>query len=205
MFIRKEIKFFNLFNRQCENMLRAAELFNELVTSGNFNEDTTAAMNKIEQEGDIIIREISAMLDKTFITPFDRENIFELADAIDDVVDSINALTRRMKIYKLNKPDAILKHFAVYSEQSAVSLYEAVKSLDNVRTYHRAQFYCGDVNKIENLSDQLRDSAISGLFENNADPGSVIRWKEIYETAEDTIDLYDRVAKIIYSITVKNG
>lgn len=203
--IRKEIKFFNLFNQQCENMLKAAKFFNELVTAGNFDEDTTASMNKIEQEGDIIIREISAMLDKSFITPFDRENILELSDAIDDVIDSLNVLTKRMKIYKLHKPDVTLKHFAVFIEQSAVSLCEAIKHLDNIKTYTRVQFYCNDVNKIENLSDQIRDDAISDLFEKYSDPIYILRWKEIYEMAENTIDLCDQVAKIMYSLTVKNG
>lgn len=205
MIIQKEMKFFKFFNQQGDNMLAAAKLFNELVTSGNFNEDTVATMNRIEHEGDIISREVSVMLNKTFITPFDREDIYELSNAIDNVVDSIYAITKRMKLYKLTEPDATLKQFAVLIEQSALSLSDAIKSLDNAKNYPRVQIYCSDVNNYENLGDHLRDTAIGNLFENHTDPIHVLKWKEIYETAEDTIDICDYVGKTIYSITVKNS
>ena len=205
MIIQKEMKFFKFFNQQGDNMLAAAKLFNELVTSGNFNEDTVATMNRIEHEGDIISREVSVMLNKTFITPFDREDIYELSNAIDNVVDSIYAITKRMKLYKLTEPDATLKQFAVLIEQSALSLSDAIKSLDNAKNYSRVQIYCSDVNNYENLGDHLRDTAIGDLFENHTDPIHVLKWKEIYETAEDTIDICDYVGKTIYSITVKNS
>lgn len=205
MLIHKEMKFFKLFNQQGDNMLTAAKYFNELVTTGNFNEDTVATMHRIEHEGDIIIREIAVMLNKTFITPFDREDIFDLATAIDDVVDSMNAITKRMKLYKLTQPDATLKQFAVLIEQAAFSLCDALKILDDMKNYQCVQLYCSEVNKIENLGDQLRDNAIGGLFNNQTDPIHVLKWKEVYETAEDTIDVCDHVGKTIYSITVKNG
>jgi uncharacterized protein Yka (UPF0111/DUF47 family) len=113
MLIHKEMKFFKLFNQQAENMYAAAKFFNELVTSGNFNEDTVATMHRIEHEGDILCREISVMLNKTFITPFDREDIYLLSNNLDNVVDAIDAITKRMGLYKLTKPDVHLKQFAV--------------------------------------------------------------------------------------------
>lgn len=205
MIIKKEMKFFKFFNQQADNLLKAAKYFNELVTSGSFNEDTVATMHRIEHEGDIISREISVMLNNTFITPFDREDIYELSNAIDNIVDSINAITKRMKIYKLTQPDTTLKQFAVYIEQASLAISDAMKILDNGKNFERVQLYCSEVNKIENLGDQLRDTAIGGLFENHTDPIHILKWKEIYETAEDTIDLCDHVGKTIYSITVKNG
>lgn len=205
MLIQKEMKFFKLFNQQSDNMLVAAKYFNELVTTGNFNEDTVATMHRIEHEGDILNREVTVMLNKTFITPFDREDIFDLTTAIDDVVDSIDAITKRMKIYKLTKPDDKLKQFAVLIEQAAFSLCDAIKILDNPKHFSRVQLYCSEVNKIENLGDQLRDSAIGYLFDNHTDSIHILKWKEIYETAEDTIDICDYAGKMIYSITVKNG
>ena len=205
MLLHKEMRFFKLFNQQGENMVVAAKYFNELVTSGNFNDDTVAAMRRIEQEGDIITREVSMMLNKTFITPFDREDIYELSNAIDNVVDSIDVITKRMRLYKLTQPDQILKQFAVLIEQSALALSDAIKYLDNHKNYPRVQIYCSEVNKLENLGDQLRDTAITNLFDNYTDPIFVIKWKEIYETAEGAIDICDRVGKTMYSITVKNN
>ena len=205
MLLHKEMRFFKLFNQQGENMVVAAKYFNELVTSGNFNDDTVAAMRRIEQEGDIITREVSMMLNKTFITPFDREDIYELSNAIDNVVDSIDVITKRMRLYKLTQPDQILKQFAVLIEQSALALSDAIKYLDNHKNYPRVQIYCSEVNKLENLGDQLRDTAITNLFDNYTDAIYVIKWKEIYETAEGAIDICDRVGKTMYSITVKNN
>ena len=205
MLLQKEMRFFKLFNQQGENMVAAAKYFNELVSTGNFNEDTVATMRRIEQEGDIINREISVMLNKTFITPFDREDIFELSNAIDNIVDSIDALTKRMRLYKLTQPDPTLKQFSVLIEQSALALSDAIKYLDNAKNYARVQIYCSEVNRLENLADQVRDTAIGDLLDNYTDPIYVIKWKEIYETAEDAIDNCDRVGKTIYSITVKNN
>jgi len=205
MLIRKEMKFFKLFNQQAENMYNSAKYFNELVTTGNFNEDTVATMHRIEHEGDILCREISVMLNKTFITPFDREDIYLLSNNIDNVVDSIDAVTKRMGLYKLTDPDTHLKQFAVLIEQSTLSLTDAIKYLDSMKNATRVQTYCSEVNRLENLGDQLRDTAISELFDNNTDPMHVIKWKEIYETAENTIDICDYVGKTIYSITVKQG
>jgi len=205
MLIHKEMKFFKLFNQQAENMYAAAKFFNELVTSGNFNEDTVATMHRIEHEGDILCREISVMLNKTFITPFDREDIYLLSNNLDNVVDAIDAITKRMGLYKLTKPDVHLKQFAVLIEQSALSLTDAIKYLDNMKNATRVQTYCSEVNRLENLGDQLRDTSITELFEKNTDPIHIIKWKEIYETAESTIDLCDHAGKTIYSITVKQG
>jgi predicted phosphate transport protein (TIGR00153 family) len=199
------MRFFKLFNQQGENMVAAAKYFNELVTTGNFNDDTVATMRRIEHEGDIITREVSVMLNKTFITPFDREDIFELSNAIDNIVDSIDVITKRMRLYKLTKPDPLLKQFAVLIEQSALAISDAIKHLDNPKNYSRVQIYCSEVNKLENLGDQLRDTAIGNLFDNHTEPIYVIKWKEIYETAEAAIDICDKVGKTIYSITVKNN
>jgi len=205
MLLHKEMKFFTLFNQQADNMVAAAKYFNELVTTGNFNDDTVAAMHRLEHEGDIVCREVSVVLNKTFITPFDREDIYELSNAIDNIVDSIDVLTKRMRLYRLIQPDQTLKQFAVLIEQAALSLTDAIKYLDNNKNYSRVQTYCSEVNRLENLGDQLRDNAIGDLLGNHTDAIYVMKWKEIYETAEDAIDFCDRVGKTIYSITVKNN
>lgn len=205
MIIKKEMKFFKIFNQLGDNMVAAAKFFNELASTGNFNEDTVARMQRIEHEGDILFREVAVMLNKTFITPFDREDILELSNAIDNVVDSINAVTKRMRLYRLTKPDETLKQFAVLIEQSALSLSDALKILDNPKNYSRVQIYCSDVNGFENIGDHLRDTAIGGLFETNVDPMHVIKWKEIFETAENTLNICEHASKTIYSITVKHN
>lgn len=201
----KEFKFFDLFNKEAENVYLASKYFNELVSSGNFNEDTVAKMHKLEREGDIISHEISDVLNKTFITPFDREDIFLLANNLDNVLDSIDAITKRMGLYKLTTPDPYMKQFAVVIEQSCAALYDAVKCLDNTKNRTRICEYCLEINRLENVGDQLRENAISDLFEKTKDPIFIIKWKEMFETAEATIDSCEHAAKTIQSILVKQG
>jgi predicted phosphate transport protein (TIGR00153 family) len=186
-------------------MYKGAKYFNELVTSGKFNEDTLAIMHRIEHEGDAISREISEMLNRTFITPFDREDIYMLSNNIDNVLDSVDAITKRMGLYKLTQPDHHLKQFSVIIEQASSSIVDAVKLLDNMKHSSRIQAYCSEINRLENMSDHLRDIAIGELFEKNSDPIFIIKWKEIYETAENTVDTCDYVGKTIYSIIVKQA
>ena len=201
----KEYKFFDLFNKEAENVYLASRYFNELVTKGDFNEDTVAKMHKLEREGDIISHEISDVLNKTFITPFDREDIFLLSNNLDNVLDAIDAITKRMGLYKLTTPDNYMKQFAVVIEQSCAALIDAVKCLDNTKNRTRIREYCLEINRLENVGDQLRENAISDLFEKVKDPIVIIKWKEMYETAEGTVDSCEHAAKTIQSILVKQG
>jgi len=201
----KEYKFFDLFNKEAENVYLASRYFNELVTKGDFNEDTVAKMHKLEREGDIISHEISDVLNKTFITPFDREDIFLLSNNLDNVLDAIDAITKRMGLYKLTTPDNYMKQFAVVIEQSCAALVDAVKCLDNTKNRTRIREYCLEINRLENVGDQLRENAISDLFEKVKDPIVIIKWKEMYETAEGTVDSCEHAAKTIQSILVKQG
>ncbi|MEI6079276.1 MAG: DUF47 family protein [bacterium] len=201
----KEPKFFDLFNKQAQNMYTAARLFNELVTSGNFSEDNVSKMHKIEQEGDILTHEISDMLNRTFITPFDREDIFDLANNLDNVVDAIDAITKRMGLYKLTTPDVYMKQFSVIIEQSSHALYQAVHHLKNTKQRTRICDHCHEVSGLENAADQVRATAIGELFDKEKDPILVIKWKEMYENAEYAVDECEHTAKTIQAILVKQA
>jgi len=203
--IPKEQKFFEMFNKQAVNVYHASKYFNELVSSGHFNEDTVARMHKLEQEGDILAHEISETLNKTFITPFDREDIFLLSNSLDNVIDAIDAITKRMGLYKLTTPDVHMKQFAVAIEQACCALHDAVKCLHNTKNRTRIGDYCLEINRLENVGDQLRETAISELFDKTNDPIKIIKWKEMYESAESAIDTIDHTSKSIQSILVKQG
>ena len=204
-FIPKEHKFFDMFNKQAVNVHHAAKYFNELVTKGEFNEDTVAKMHRLEQEGDILAHEVNDALSKTFITPFDREDIFTLSNNLDNVVDAIDAITKRMGLYKLTNPDVHMKQFAVAIEQACCALHDAVSHLHNTKTRTRIDDYCREINRLENVGDQLRETAIAELFEKTTDPIKIIKWKEMYESAESAIDTIDHASKSIQSILVKQG
>jgi len=204
-FIPKEHKFFDLFNRQADNIYKAAKYFNELVTTGCFNEETVVTMHKLEQDGDALAYETSDTLNRTFITPFDREDIFTLSNNMDNIIDSIDAMTKRMGLYKLTTPDPHMKKFAVVIEQSCRALRDAVRHLEDSKSRKRILDHCLEINKLENDADQLREDAITELFDTTTDPLKVIKWKEMYEIAESTVDTCEHTAKSIRSILVKQG
>ncbi|MFH1618360.1 MAG: DUF47 family protein [bacterium] len=204
-FIPKEMKFFDLFAQQAVNAQQAADHFKALVHSGKFDDKGVQEMKELEHEGDTIAHEITNMLNRTFITPFDREDIHSLAHEMDDIVDYINSITRRMRLYKLNTVNEELVQFADVIEQSVKALGKAVAGLRDISRPTRILDYCIEINRLENVGDQLREHSISKLFDSTPDPILLIKWKEIYEQAEVVLDKCEHVAKIIESILVKQS
>jgi hypothetical protein len=204
-FIPKEVKFFDYLNLQAENLVKASGYFKSILKNGVVNEDSARKMHDLEHEGDTLSHEISDMLNRTFITPIDREDIFALSNQIDDVLDMLNAMAGRMKLYKLDPGNEYFAQFIDIIDQSSVALSNAIKHMHDTKRGRRVLDYCIEVNRLENLGDTIREKAISHLFETEKDPILVIKWKEIYETAEGTLDNCEHAAKVIEAILVKHG
>jgi len=192
-FIPREVKFFDYLNLQAENIVKAADCFKHAVKKGVFDEETVKTIKDFEHEGDTLAHEIVDMLNRTFITPIDREDIYALANTLDDIVDMINSMSNRIRLYKLNANEDHLVQFADTIHQSAQALSNAVRHMHDTK------------RRLENIGDQLREKAISNLFDSEKDPIMVIKWKEIYEVAEGTLDTCEHVAKVIEAILVKHG
>lgn len=204
--IPKEHKFFDLFDQQANNLAKMASFFKQIVKDANFSEENMRKMREFEHEGDTLAHEITDTLNRTFITPFDREDILSLANKLDDVADRMHAMASRMKLYRLNAaPDADIIQFADMIDQSCGVLVKAVNGLRDLKRASRIKDFCIEINRLENLGDQLREAVISRLFDNTTDPIKVIKWKEIYELAESTMDECEHVAKAVESIVVKQG
>jgi len=204
-FMPKEVKFFDYLNMQAENIVKAADCFKHAVKKGSFDEDTVKKIKNFEHEGDTLSHEIVDMLNRTFITPIDREDIYALANTLDDILDMINSMANRIRLYKLDTNDEHLAQFADTIDQSTQALSNAVKHMHDTKRARRVLDYCIEVNRLENMGDQIREKAISRLFESEKDPIMVIKWKEIYEVAEGTLDTCEHVAKVIEAILVKHG
>ncbi|MFA6434850.1 MAG: DUF47 family protein [Elusimicrobiales bacterium] len=204
-FVPKELKFFDFLSLQADTIVKAADCFKASVKKGLFDEETVKKIKDYEHEGDTLAHEIVDMLNRTFITPIDREDIYSLANTLDDILDMINSMSNRIKLYKLNACDEYLVQFADTIDQSTRALCNAVKHLHDTKRTRRVLDHCIEVNRLENLGDQIREKAISHLFETEKDPIMVIKWKEIYEVAEGTLDTCEHVAKVIEAILVKNG
>ncbi|MBI5744440.1 MAG: DUF47 domain-containing protein [Elusimicrobia bacterium] len=204
-FMPKEEKFFDFLTQQAENLVKAASFFKAAIKDGKLDEEEVKKIHALEHEGDTLAHEITDMLNKTFITPIDREDIYALANQLDDVLDMLNAMAGRVKLYKLNPADEHFTQFIDLIDQSAAALANAVKHMHDTKRARRVLDHCIEINRLENLGDAVREKAISNLFENEKDPIMVIKWKEIYEVAEGTLDKCEHVAKVIESILVKHG
>jgi uncharacterized protein len=204
-FVPKEVKFFDYLGLQADNIVKTAAYFKAAVKKGTIDDEVVKRIRDFEHEGDTLSHEIVDLLNRTFITPLDREDIYALANTLDDVLDLINAMSNRMKLYKLDPCDDYFVQFIETIDQSAVALCNAVKHLHDTKRTRRVLDHCIEVNRLENAGDIIREKAISHLFETEKDPIMVIKWKEIYEVAEGTLDTCEHVAKVIESILVKHG
>lgn len=205
MFLPREDKFFDLFDKQAENLVRAAEYYHKLVEEGDFSPENVRKMHEFEHQGDELTHTTINKLNETFITPFDREDILALANRMDDIMDNIYLLTNRFSLYKISHPTSYSKKMAVTIEQTTKALRHTLAALRNKKHMKRTQEYCVEINRLENEGDVLRDEALSDLFKNEKDPIMVIKQKELYEIAETTTDFCEHVANLVESILVKNN
>lgn len=204
-FLPKDSNFFALFNKQAQYLQNAADLFAEMTAKGNFDAEIVQKMRDIEHNADEVAHEIMSRLNKTFITPFDREDIHALACELDDVIDMIYTIANRMKVYKIAEIDPDLVEFATIIDKSVRALAKAVEGLSNTKNPQAAIDACIEVNRLENIGDTMRDAILTKLFETSKDPLHLIKWKEIYQFAETVLDICEDVAHIVETIIVKQA
>jgi predicted phosphate transport protein (TIGR00153 family) len=204
-FLPKEFSFFDLFDKQVDQAVEAASYFNELVLKHKVDESSLEKINSIEHEGDNLAHDIFENLNKTFITPFDREDIHALAKELDNIPDMIDTIIGRLKIYELAPNDKNLAEFAslIYESVSAVS--RAVKGLRNIKNSKSIQEACVEINRLENIGDSKRDEVLAKLFKEAAHPIAVIKWKEIYQDAETVLDICEDITHVVEAILVKQA
>jgi predicted phosphate transport protein (TIGR00153 family) len=201
----KEEQFFDLLDKGASNAVKSAVVFNELMHNWNKSSPHFQKIRDIESEGDLLTHEVIDRLNRTFITPIDREDIHRLAGQIDDVCDILQALSDRMQLYDLEAPipDTMLK-MSVLLEASAKVTEAAVKEFHNFTRSTRVHDHCIEIKHMENEADDLLKHALAGLFQTK-DALYVIKWKEIYESIERAHDKLSEIANTIEGIIVKNA
>ena len=204
-FIPKEFNFFELFEKQVGYAVDAAVCFKDMVSKGNVNEASLQKIRDIEHQGDEAAHTILDQLNKTFITPFDREDIHALAKELDDITDMINTIASRLNVYKLTSIDKNLVEFASVIEDSVRGVACAVKGLRGRKHCASVAESCIEINRLENVGDTMRDTMLAALFEKEKDPIAVIKWKEIYQDAETVLDICEDVAHVVETILVKQA
>ena len=204
-FLPKEVNFFELFEKQVGFALDAAVYFKELVSKGDIDEESLKNMHEIEHKADDVAHDIIEHLNKIFITPFDREDIFALAKQLDDIVDMIYTITSRSRVYKLTGVNKNLVEFSAVIEDSVRAVTCAVKGLRSMKNLKSINDACVEINRLENVGDAMRDKVFMELFETEKDPIMVIKLKEIYQDAETVLDICEDVTHVVGAILVKQA
>ncbi len=201
--IPQEEKFFEFFEKAATNILEGAKVLVQMTDErGADFQERWKRLEELEHVGDKITHQIIRKLNQTFITPIDREGIHGLAVALDDVMDLIEASAARMSLYKIKQPTEEARKLTQVILKSAEEIVGAVSNLERMDD---VMGHCIEINRLENMADDISREAIAGLFDEGHDPMDVIKWKEIYETMETTTDRCEDVANIVESVALKRA
>jgi len=195
--------FFGLFSSSAENVRIAAELLLDLVSDFRDVELKARRIEDREHEGDTLTHELIQHLNKSFITPMDREDIYALATALDDVLDAIEAAADLFVLHHIQEPRPAMIQQADVLLRAAVQTESAVKALPSLDREVLEPYWI-EINRLENEGDRKVREALASLFEHGIDPMMVIRWKDIFERLEEAIDSTERAANILEGVMIKN-
>jgi uncharacterized protein Yka (UPF0111/DUF47 family) len=193
-------RFFELFDEAGRNVATAGAILHELLRA--FPETGAAGrLRACEEEGDRITRELVELLNGTFVTPFDREDVYALASALDDVVDHLDEAGDELVLYGVRsvRPEAVAQ--AAVAARTCELLAAAVGRLQG---FAEIRGLLGELDAAEEEGDALVRAAIAGLFAGDADALAVIRWKDIHEEIEEAVDSCQRAGHVLESIYLKN-
>ena len=199
----REDEYFTLFSQMTAKMQEASNSLVELTQGSSENfEAWVKKVKEAEHACDSITHEITTKLNKSFITPFDREDIFTLSVALDDVVDYIDAAARAILMYDIKEMSDHAKHLAKVIQTLTIEINSAVSMLAKPNNMNQ---HIVEIHRLENEADDVYFRAIGELFHDATDALTVIKWKELYEIMENATDRCESVANIIESIILKHN
>jgi predicted phosphate transport protein (TIGR00153 family) len=195
-------EFFDLFERAGANIVHAAQLLDDMLSSFPESKGLSREILICEQDGDQITHEVIRRLNQTFVTPIDREDILELVSALDDVVDYTEEVADYLGLYRIEAPMVQALALAHVLRDATQQIALAIPLM---RGFKDISKHTVEVHRLENEGDRISREAIASLFEAGIDPMVVIRWKDIFERLENAIDATERAADILEGIVIKNA
>jgi hypothetical protein len=195
--------FFDLFSESAENLRMAAELLQDLIGDYRDVELKAQCIADREHEGDEVTHAIIRLLNTTFVTPMDREDIYQLATALDDVLDAIEAVSDLFVLHRIEAPLPEMKAQIDVLVKAASQTEQALAALSKMKR-ERLEPYWIEINRLENEGDQLYRRAIADLFSGEHRAMDVLKWKEVIENLEEALDGLENVANIIESTVLKH-
>jgi uncharacterized protein len=202
LFVPQDREFFDLFEESAGNLVKAAELLDAML--GDFPERNALAgeIKAVENEGDRITHDILHRLNHTFVTPIEREDILQLASALDDVVDLAEEAADLLVLYKIEAP---MDQALALADLLLAACRQIAQAMPRLRTFDSIAHFVVEIHRLENEGDRVSREAVASLFETGIDPMVVIRWKDVFDRLEGAIDASERVADVLESIVIKNA
>jgi len=197
----RHVDFFSLFRRQGSLVRQGCDQLLDMMERFENAEEKAARLKAVEHEGDLVTHEIFEKLNRTFITPLEREDIHGLASGLDDVLDAVEAIGSRLVLFRVERPTPDSIRLAQITAQCGAQLEQAVAHLQD---FKNLMGFTIELNRLENEADAISRNAVAGLFNGGHDPIDVIRWRELYGRLEAATDLSEDVANIIEAIVLKN-
>ena len=204
-FIPHEEKFFGLFEESARNMVKAAQGLKGLVDTWEDVGKSVDEITELEHQGDTSTHQIMAQLHRTFVTPFDREDIALLANSLDDVTDFIQAAADAMLVYKVDHPSQRARELANIIVQGTFEVERAISGLRQRAELKKILEHCVEINRLENMADRVFRSAMAELFSDSTDIAYIIKWREIYEYMESATDRCEDVADVLEGVALKHA
>ncbi len=203
--IPREEKFFDMFDEAAAVMTAAAAQFLALVTQFDNLPARSNEMKKLERACDHVVERIIQALDRSFITPFDREDIHKLATSLDDVLDNMEETAHRLAVFRIDRPTEPAVALARIAQECTQHLEFAVRHIRDLKHVEEIQAHLKEITRLENEADTIYRDSDSALFANPPDILMLIKWRELYSWLEETVDACKDAALVISEIIIKGS
>jgi predicted phosphate transport protein (TIGR00153 family) len=194
-------QFFDLFTQASANARDIARVLVDLLDDWPESRGRLRDIRELEHEGDRLTHEVINLLNRTFVTPFDRDDMYRLISVIDDVCDHVDEAADNIDAYEVRDVPEKARQQAEVIYRAATRLHEAVERLEGFKDSARQ---LAALRELEDEGDRLSREAIAELFRSGADPLTIIRWKDIHEQLEEAVDACENAADVLEAILVKN-
>ncbi len=197
--------FFGYFERSIENTVIGAKMLQRMISHKEERHELSKQLKECEHAGDKITHEVIDLLRETFLTPFDRSDMYNLAVKLDDILDIVNFIGNRLTRYNIDKMPKEVGLLSDIVLQASQELSKALLNLRNMKHSQKVLEHCIEINRLENEADELVNSSIDDLFSNNWHPLDIIKIKEMVENLETAADKCEEVANVIEGIILKHS
>lgn len=197
-------KFFEMFLKQADFFRKGTAVLRDIADGRTSIKEGAARIATLESEADDVTHEVLVRLDRSFITPIDREDIHSLAHALDDCMDLVDAAIDHMDLYGITTPSDAVRAIADCLDAQSSQVHALIEKLPKLK-WEAVRPYCIEINRLENDADKLTRKALAQLFQGGLEAKEVIKWRDVYRLFEKAADKCEDVAGIVEGIALKNG